>query len=177
MPQQSKLLEGLNSEQEQAVTHGDGPLLIVAGAGTGKTTVITRRIAYLIEKGVKPDQILALAFGEKAAGEMEERLDLLLPTGGYYNLQISTFHAFGEHILREYGIEIGLPDFKVLDGVGQWLLVRNNLDKFDLDYYRPLGNPTKFIKAMISHFARLKDELITPQEYLDYAEKQIMALM
>ncbi len=167
----SKLLEGLNVEQKKAVTHRDGPLLIVAGAGTGKTTVITRRIAYLIEQGVKPEQILALAFGEKAAGEMEERLDLLLPTGGYYNLQISTFHAFAEQILHEYGLEIGLPDFKVLDEVGQWLLIRNNLDKFDLQYYRPIGNPTKFIKAMLAHFSRLKDELVSPEEYLGYAEK------
>src|SRR3989338_533307 len=171
----SKLLDGLNAEQEKAVTHKDGPLLIVAGAGTGKTTVITRRIAYLIEQGAKPDEILALAFGEKAAGEMEERVDMLVPTG-YVNMQISTFHAFGEQILREYGIEIGLPDFKVLNEVGQWLLVRNNLDKFDLDYYRPLGNPTKFIKAMLSHFSRLKDELISPEEYLDYAEKLRLSL-
>jgi len=168
--QKSKPLEGLNSDQEKAVTHKDGPLLIVAGAGTGKTTVITRRIAYLIEQGTNPEEILALAFGEKAAGEMEERVDLLVPTG-YVNMQISTFHAFGEQILREYGIEIGLPDFKVLNEVGQWLIIRNNLDKFELDYYRPLGNPTKFIKAMLSHFSRLKDELILPEEYLDYAEK------
>ena len=165
-----KLLEGLNSEQEKAVTHEHGPLLIVAGAGTGKTTVITRRIAYLIEQGVKPEEILALAFGEKAAGEMEERVDMLLPHG-FVNVNISTFHAFGERILREYGIEMGLPDFKVLDGVGQWLLLRSNLEKFNLDYYRPLGNPTKFIKAMLSHFSRLKDELISPEEYLDYGEK------
>jgi len=170
----SKVLEGLNSEQEKAVTHREGPLLIVAGAGTGKTTVITRRIAYLIEQGVKPEEILALAFGEKAAGEMEERVDQLLPTG-YVNVQISTYHSFGEQILREYGLEIGLPDFKVLDEVGQWLLVRNNLDKFDLDYYRPLGNPTKFVRAMLSHFSRLKDELVSPQDYLDYAEKQTLA--
>lgn len=173
---QSKLLDGLNDEQKQAVTHGQGPLLIVAGAGTGKTTVITRRIAYLIEQGLaKPEEILALAFGEKAAAEMEERVDQLLPYG-YYNLQISTFHSFGEHVLREHGIEIGLPDFKVLDEVGQWLLVRNNLDKFNLDYYRPLGNPTRFIKALVSHFARAKDELITPAEYLEYAEKLRLAL-
>lgn len=166
----SKTLEGLNQEQEEATRHGDGPLLIVAGAGTGKTTVITRRIGYLIEQGVKPEEILALAFGEKAALEMEERVDQLLPYG-YYNLQISTFHSFGEKVLREQGLEIGLPDFKVLDEVGQWLLIRNNLEKFDLDYYRPLGNPTRFIKALVSHFSRAKDELISPREYLEYAEK------
>ena len=152
------------------MTHGEGPLLIVAGAGTGKTTVITRRVAYLIERGIKPEQILALAFGDKAAQEMEERADKLLPYG-YYNLQISTFHAFAESVLKEHSLEIGLPDFKVLDEVGQWLLIRNNLEKFDLDYYRPLGNPTRFIKALVTHFARAKDELITPEEYLGYAEK------
>ncbi|MDP3740897.1 MAG: UvrD-helicase domain-containing protein, partial [bacterium] len=166
----SNILEGLNSEQKEAITHGKGPLLIVAGAGTGKTTVITRRIAYLIEQGAKPESILAMAFGEKAAAEMAERVDLLLPYG-YYNLQISTFHSFCERVLKEYGLEIGLPDFKVLDEVGQWLLVRNNLEKFDLDYYRPLGNPTRFIRALVSHFARCKDELVTPAEYLEYAEK------
>ena len=170
-----KLLDGLNKEQEQAVTHGEGPLLIVAGAGTGKTTVITRRIAYLIEQGAKSEEILALAFGEKAAGEMEERVDQLVPTG-FVNIHISTYHSFGEQILKEHGLEIGLPDFKVLDEVGQWLLVRNNLDKFNLDYYRPLGNPTKFIRAMVSHFGRLKDEMVSPEEYLDYAEKQKLAL-
>ena len=96
----SKLLSNLNAVQEKAVIHKDGPLLIVAGAGTGKTTVITRRIAYLIEQGVKPGEILAMAFGEKAAGEMEERVDQLVPTG-FVNIQISTFHSFGEQILKE----------------------------------------------------------------------------
>ncbi|MBI4050111.1 MAG: ATP-dependent helicase [Candidatus Doudnabacteria bacterium] len=166
----SKLLEGLNEAQRQAATHGEGPLLIVAGAGTGKTTVITRRVAYFIEQGTKPEEILALAFGERAAAEMEERVDELLPLG-VVNIQVSTFHAFCEQVLHEYGIAIGLPDFKILDEVGQWLLIRNNLEKFDLQYYRPLGNPTKFIKALVKHFARAKDELVTPDEYLDYAEK------
>jgi len=169
-----KILEGLNSEQLEAATHGEGPLLIVAGAGTGKTTVITRRIARLIEQGVEPDEILALAFGDKAAAEIEERVDLLLPYGSY-NLQISTFHAFGESVLREHGLEIGLPDFKVLDEVGQWLLVRNNLERFSLDYYRPLGNPTRFIRALVQHFGRAKDELVSPEDYLAYAEKVKLA--
>lgn len=173
--QKSTVLAGLNEEQVKAVTHGEGPLLIVAGAGTGKTTVIMRRIAHLIENGVKPEEILALAFGDKAAAEMEERADRLLPLG-YYDLQISTFHAFGELVLREHGLEIGLPEFKVLDEVGQWLLMRNNFEKFDLDYYRPLGNPTRFIKAFIRHFAKAKDELITPEEYLAHVEKLKMSL-
>ncbi|MBU4125290.1 ATP-dependent helicase, partial [Patescibacteria group bacterium] len=167
----SGLTEKLNKEQSQAVTHREGPLLIVAGAGTGKTTVITQRIAYIIERGwAKSDEILALTFTEKAAGEMEERVDRLLPMG-YLDLWISTFHSFGERILKEHGLEIGLPaDFKLLNEFEQWSLVRKNLDKFNLDYYRPMGNPAKFIHALIKHFSRAKDEDISPADYLQYAE-------
>src|SRR3990172_6266386 len=83
------LLDDLNQAQKEAVTHGDGPLLIVAGAGTGKTTVITRRIAWLIREGrAKGDEILGLTFTDKAAGEMEERVDRLLPMG-YLDLYLS----------------------------------------------------------------------------------------
>ena len=88
------ILEDLNEEQKKAVMFNEGPLLIVAGAGTGKTTVITRRIAHLIERKLaKSDEILALTFTEKAAGEMAERLDKLLPYG-YVDLWVHTFHSF-----------------------------------------------------------------------------------
>ena len=165
-------LKKLNNEQKEAVVHGKGPLLIVAGAGTGKTTVITQRIAYLIEKGeANPEEILAVTFTDKAAEEMEERVDKLLPYG-YVDLWISTFHSFCERVLREYALDIGLPaDFKVLDNTAGWLLVYRNLDKFSLNYYKPLGNPTKFIQALISHFSHCKDQGIYPEDYLEYAEK------
>jgi DNA helicase-2/ATP-dependent DNA helicase PcrA len=166
-----KYLENLNNEQKEAVLCKEGPLLIVAGAGTGKTTVITRRLAYLIETGLaKSQEILAVTFTEKAAGEMEERVDRLLPFG-YLDLWVSTFHSFCERILKEYGLDIGLStDFKLLDETAAWLLVRQNLDKFKLDYYRPLGNPTKFIHALLTHFSRCKDEVIEPKDYLKYAD-------
>lgn len=166
-------LEGLNPEQIKAVTHDEGPLLIVAGAGTGKTAVVTKRIAWLIEqKKAAPDQILALTFTEKASTEMEERVDRLLPMG-YVNLWVSTFHSFADRILKDYGLDIGLPaDFKLLSTTEQWLLVKQNLDKFDLDYYRPLGNPTKFIHALIKHFSRAKDEEVYPEDYLRLAESK-----
>src|SRR3989344_542807 len=165
------LLEGLNTAQEKAVTFNEGPLMIVAGAGTGKTTVITRRIAYLIDKGLRPDNLLALTFTEKAAAEMEERVDRLLPYG-YYDLWISTFHSFCERILKQHALDIGVSnDFKILDNIQQWLLVRQNLHLFELDYYKPIGNPTKFIYALLKHFSKAKDEEISPQEYLDYAQK------
>lgn len=166
------ILEGLNNEQQEAVTHTKGPLLIIAGAGTGKTTVVTRRIAHLIESGLaRPEEILALTFTEKAAGEMEERVEQLLPMG-FFDLWISTFHAFGERILTDHALDIGLPnDFQLLSDTEQMLMLREHIEDFDLDYYRPKGNPTKFVQALISHFSRLKDEDITPQEYLAYAEK------
>jgi len=164
-------LSYLNKDQKQAVTHDQGPAILIAGAGTGKTTVITQRIAYLIEqKKAKTDEILALTFTEKAAGEMAERVDKLLPLG-YSDLWIQTFHAFAEKILKDYALEIGLSnDFKLLDSTAAWMLVRENLDKFDLDYYSPLGSPTRFIHALLSHFSRLKDEVIYPEEYLEYAQ-------
>ncbi|MDO8436100.1 MAG: UvrD-helicase domain-containing protein [bacterium] len=164
--------EKLNKEQKEAVVYDKGPLLIVAGAGTGKTTVITQRIVYLIEKGeAKPEEILAVTFTEKAAAEMEERVDRLLPYG-YVDLWISTFHSFCERVLRDYALDIGLPaDFKILDNTAGWLLVYRNLDKFDLNYYKPLGNPTKFIQALISHFSHCKDQAVYPEDYLEYAEK------
>jgi len=148
-------LENLNTEQKQAVIFKDGPCLIIAGAGTGKTTVITRRIAWLIEqKLAQPEEILALTFTDKASQEMEERVDKLLPYG-YVELWISTFHSFCQRILEEHALDIGLPiDFKLLDQTQQAFLVQQNFSKFNLDYYRPLGNPTKFISALIKHFSR-----------------------
>ena len=167
----NKILKGLNSEQKKAVIHGQGPLLIIAGAGTGKTTVITRRVAWLILNNlVKTDQILALTFTDKAAQEMEERIDKLLPYG-YVDLWVSTFHSFCERILQQHALDIGLPlNFKLLNQAQQSFLVQDNFDKFDLDYYRPLGNPTKFIQSLVKHFSRAKDELISPEEYLDYVD-------
>ncbi len=161
----------LNKSQKQAVEYVGGPLLIVAGAGTGKTTVITKKISYLVkEKGVKPEEILALTFTDKAAEEMQERVDVLLDIG-YLDLQISTFHVFCQNILENYGLDVGLPNqFKLMTGTDAWLLMKENLYDFNLDYYRPLGNPSRNIYALISHFSKCKDELISPAEYLEYAK-------
>ena len=162
----------LNEEQKQAVIFTQGPLLIVAGAGTGKTAVITERIAYLIKNNkAKAEEILALTFTDKAATEMEERVDALLDYG-YMNLWISTFHSFCERILKEHGLDVGLStDFRLLDQTSAWLFVKQNLDKFQFNYYKPLGKQTKFITALISHFSRCKDQNIFPEDYLEYSDK------
>ncbi|MBI4257188.1 ATP-dependent helicase [Candidatus Uhrbacteria bacterium] len=165
------VLTKLNEEQREAVTHIDGPLMIVAGAGTGKTTVVTHRIAWLIGEGhATSEEILALTFTDKAAGEMEERVDRLLPYG-YVDLQISTFHSFAEKLLRQYGAELGLSrDFQLMTELDAWLLARQQFDRFELDYYRPLGNPTKYIRSLLTHFSRVKDLGLDSDDYQTFVE-------
>ncbi|HUV72505.1 MAG TPA: ATP-dependent DNA helicase [Clostridia bacterium] len=162
----------LNPEQLKAIQHGEGPLLIIAGAGTGKTTVITERIKYfIIEQKVSPGELLALTFTEKAAREMEERVDVVLPLG-YANMWISTFHSFADRILRDEAVNIGLdPNFRVMTQAENIHFLRKNLFEFELEYYRPLGNPNKFIEGLLQHFSRLKDEDVVVTDYFDYLKK------
>ncbi|MBU1905459.1 MAG: UvrD-helicase domain-containing protein [Candidatus Omnitrophica bacterium] len=166
-----KILEGLNKEQLEAVKHKDGPLLIIAGAGTGKTSVITSRIAWLLSEGLaKTNEILSLTFTDKASQEMLERVDILVPYG-YTDIWISTFHAFGDKLLRENALVAGLnPDFKVLSRAESVVFFREHLFEFDLSYFRPLADPTRFIEALVSLFSRAKDEDVSPEEYLNYAQ-------
>ena len=166
-----RILEGLDAPQRAAVTHEAGPLLIIAGAGTGKTTVITRRIAHLIAaRRARPAEILALTFTDKAAAEMEERVDTLVPYG-YADVQISTFHAFGDRLIKENALELGLtPDFRVLTRAEQVIFLRDHLFEFPLRHYRPLGDPTRHLQAVLSLISRFKDEDVGPDEYLAHAE-------
>jgi DNA helicase II / ATP-dependent DNA helicase PcrA len=161
----------LNSAQQEAVEHVDGPLMIVAGAGTGKTTVVAQKIKFLIDNGLaKPTEILALTFNEKAAAEMQDRVDSLMDRS-YLDIEISTFHSFCQRLLEQYGLDIGLPNyFKILTPTDVWIMMSRRLHEFNLDYYRPLGNPTRHLHELIRHFAKCKDEMISPQEYLEYAE-------
>lgn len=169
-----KILKDLNKEQQQAVKHKKGPLLIIAGAGTGKTTVITTRIAYLIaNKLAKPEEILALTFTEKAANEMEERVDIMLPYG-FVDTQISTFHSFGEKILTEYAFNLGInTDFKVLSEEEQAMFFNERIFSFDLVYFRPGSNPLKYVRPILNFFSRCKDEVLTPKDIIKYAKHKI----
>lgn len=163
----------LNKEQQRAVKYNKGPLLIIAGAGTGKTSVIVEKIKYLVKKKLaKPEQILALTFTEKAASEMEERVDKAMPYG-YFQMNISTFHSFADQILKENGFQIGLsPSYRLMTEAETVLLLKKNLFLFKLNYFRPLGNPNKFIEALLQHFSRLRDEDISPEEYLKWVKKK-----
>ncbi|MBT3865461.1 UvrD-helicase domain-containing protein [Candidatus Peregrinibacteria bacterium] len=168
------LLENLNDKQKAAVMHNRGPLLIIAGAGTGKTRVITSKILHLIQNDkMKSSEILALTFTEKASAEMVERVDIQMPLG-YEEVWIKTFHGFCDKVLRESGHEIGLdPNYKLLDKLQQWVFVKERLFDFDLKYFRPLGNPNSFINILTTHFGRIKEEFITPAEYVEYAKKMV----
>src|SRR2546426_462173 len=167
-----RILEGLNEAQRTAVSHDAGPLLIIAGAATGKPTVITRRIAWLIaQKKARPEEILALTFTDKAAAEMEERVDTLVPYG-YADVEIATFHAFGDRLLREHALELGLqPDFRVLNRAEQVIFLRDRLFQLPVERYRPLGDPTRHLQALITLISRCKDEDISPEEYAAHADR------
>jgi len=167
-----EILAGLNQEQAEAVTHKKGPLLIIAGAGTGKTTAITRRIAWLLSEGLsRPEEILALTFTDKAARQMQEKVDILVPYG-YTDIWISTFHAFGDRLLRENALVAGLnPDFKVMTQPEAAVFLREHLFEFTLKHYRPLAEPTRFIEAMLSLFSRARDEDVSTAEYEDFAQR------
>src|SRR2546425_923746 len=166
------ILDGLNDAQREAVTHDTGPLLIVAGAGTGKTTVITRRIAHLIAQGkARPEETLALTLPDRAAAEMGARVDELVPYGSA-DVEIATFHAFGDALLRGHSLEIGLQnDFSVLSRADQVIFRRDRLFALPLARYRPLGDPTRYLQSLITLFSRCKDEDIAPAEYLACAAR------
>lgn len=166
------LLRGLNREQRRAVTHGDGPLLVIAGPGTGKTEVVTRRVAWLIATHrAQPRQILALTFTEAAADEMQARVDLLVPYG-QAEAQIHTFHALGDRLLREHAFELGLPgDVRLINRAEAIVLLRDNLFDLGLERYRPLGDPARFLGALVDLFGRAKDEGIDPARLTDYAAR------
>ena len=164
------LLDHLTAAQRDAVLHDAGPLLIIAGAGTGKTTVITRRIAWLLAaKRARPEDILALTFTEKAADEMEERVDVLVPYG-YLNIGVHTFHAFGDSLLREHALKVGMtPNFRVLSQAEQLVFLRQHVFDLPLSEFRPPTDPTRFLDALATVFARAKDEAVSPEEFLAYA--------
>ncbi len=169
---QDNLVADLNPAQLEAVTHGRGPQLVVAGAGTGKTAVITRRIAHLVSsKQCQAREILALTFTDKAAEEMESRVDLLVPYG-FTDTTICTFHAFGDRILREQGVLLGISsDYKVMSKVEQLVFLRENLFELPLVKLRPLADPARHLQLLIKIISRAKDEDVSPADYQNYCRQ------
>jgi DNA helicase-2/ATP-dependent DNA helicase PcrA len=166
------ILAGLNDEQLAAVTHEGGPLLIVAGAGTGKTAVVTRRIAWLIAtRRARPEHILALTFTDKAAAEMESRVDVLVPFG-FVGATISTFHAFCARMVRDHAVELGLTtQLRVETPAEIQVFLRERLFDLGLRRYLPLGSPDGILRALMTVFDRARNEDVDPARYLAWAEQ------
>lgn len=156
----------LNDAQKKVVEHTDGPLLVVAGAGTGKTRVIVEKIGKLLDEGVQPEEILAVTFTEKAASEMLDRI-LTSRSGLLLGLSVSTFNGYGNAILKEFGVNIGIPrNFNLLSEQGQIVFFRERLDLFELEHLLPLTtNPDGIITEVLRHISRLKQLVITPEQY------------
>jgi len=151
------LLKDLTFPQQEAVTHFEGPLLILAGAGSGKTRVITRRVAWLLHQGVRPSNILAITFTNKAAGEMKARVNDLVPGNRVW---ISTFHSLGARLLRQYGERIGLHrDFTIYDTDDRTKVVKQSLEAAGIDN-------VKFTPERIGGaIGKAKNQLLTPEKY------------
>src|SRR5438445_7302639 len=156
-----------NEAQRRASTHGEGPLLVIAGAGTGKTRVITERIRDLLEPGasLSGENSLALTFTDKAAGEMKSRVVKAVGERGK-DVTLKTFHAFCESLLKDV-----YSDHVMLDKVDHWILLRRNLNRLQLDRYRRLAEPGQFLSDFIEFFSRCQDELVSCGDYHRYAER------
>ncbi len=157
----SQLLEGLNNAQYQAVINYDSPSLIIAGAGSGKTRVLTARIAYMIEKGVNPINILALTFTKKAASQMRERIDQMMPNGRSRFIQMGTFHSIFARILRENAERIGFSKtFTIYEPSDCKNLIKSIVKELNLgdDKYKPA--------TILSRISYAKNSLVTPGAYL-----------
>ena len=148
----------LNTEQQEAVLHTEGPLLILAGAGSGKTRVLTHRAAYLMGQGVKPWNILAITFTNKAAGEMRERIDQIAGMGSE-SVWVSTFHSMCVRILRRFIDRLGFDtSFSIYDTDDQKSVMKDVCKKLEID--------TKITKerTLLAAISRAKDELVSPAE-------------
>ena len=153
-------LDGLNPQQKEAVLHRDGPIMIIAGAGSGKTKVITTRIAHLMASGVDAFHILALTFTNKAAAEMKERIEKILGNSEARNLYIGTFHSVFARILRAEAPKLGFPsNFTIYDGEDAKSVLKTIIKEKNLDdkHYKP--------NTVLGRISQAKNALVSPEEY------------
>ena len=163
-PVSTTIGEQLNAQQKSAVEHGEGPLLVVAGAGTGKTRVITERIRHLLacDPDLPGNAILGLTFTDKAAAEMKHRVAKTAGERGRA-VCLGTFHGFCNSLLLERD-----PQLKTLEKEDHWVLLRRNLAILALERYRRLAEPGQFLGDFVQFFSRCQDELVTPDDYERY---------
>ena len=163
----------LDESQHRAAENAVCPTLVAAGPGTGKTQTLTRRIEFLLGRGVEPKRILALTFSNKAAEEMRARIGRVNPHAAA-QIQVMTFHAYGFDILRTYYAEAGLETHSnLLDKIDALLYLEKNLEVLKLDHYQMLHDPTANLTAILGAVSRAKDELCAPEEYQKLGGKML----
>src|SRR5450432_1121665 len=156
-----------DAQQQQAIEHVAGPMLVVAGAGTGKTTVLIHRIAHLVRQGhARPDEILALTYTDNAAKEMLDRARNELPSEDSAGLQVCTFHAYCNELLKRRG-----RGFGVLVDEDLWVFLRRNIRELKLKHFVRAANVSEFLKDLKEFMRRCQDELVGPEEYREYVRR------
>ncbi len=164
----------LNSEQEAAVSYVGEPLLIIAGAGTGKTRVITERIARLLEKNpdLRPQEILALTFTDRATEEMAGRIRARLADHEEGKVRVHTFHSFALRLLKEQSAHLRQEkETELLDNIDFWILLRRHIERLDLQVFWKNAEPGKFLKDLIEFMSRANDELVSVEDYEHYVQQ------
>jgi DNA helicase-2/ATP-dependent DNA helicase PcrA len=156
-----------DERQRAAIEHVWGPMLVIAGAGTGKTTVLIRRIARLIQQGhARPNEIIALTYTDNAAREMQERVRAEICGTDVSRLQVTTFHAYCNNLLIGCGKQFGVLDDKDL-----WIYLRKRLRELNLKYFVRAANVSKFLDDLLEFMRRCQDELVGPEKYAHYVEQ------
>src|SRR3954451_13839427 len=163
---------GLTADQQRIVEWGDGPVVVIAGAGTGKTRVIVERVRHLLaaRDDLLPEQILVLTYNVKAARELRDRLDAMVGTTVRARIAVSNFHSFCQRILTENAADAGLPARPdVLDGVAQVLLLRDILVEAPLIYH---SRSNWTLGGLVGFINRAKDELVGPDEFDAFVDEE-----
>ncbi|MBP1908575.1 ATP-dependent helicase [Methanolobus bombayensis] len=162
----------LNSGQLRAVSYTEGPSLILAGPGSGKTFTITEKVVNLIENGLKPDRILALTFSEKAAGEMEERIENIIGTGS--GIDVSTFHSFCNNIIREFSFDLGInSSVRLISKEHSNVWGINHIDTFGFENIIIPHSPYDLIDSLLEGVSQFHDHLILPSDIHSYVDTQL----
>ncbi len=162
----------LNSEQLRAVSYTSGPSLILAGPGSGKTFTITEKVVNLIESGLKPDRILALTFSEKAAGEMEERIERKIGSGS--GIDVSTFHSFCNNIIREFSFDLGINSgVRLISKEHSNVWGIKHIDTFGFEKITIPHSPYDLIDSLLEGVSQFQDHLILPSDIHDYVDTQL----
>src|SRR5215204_7020368 len=168
-------LDGLNRAQEAAVAHADGPLAVVAGAGTGKTQTVVRRFAWLVDQGLAAEQILVLTFSAAAAADLRERLEALLESP-YEELHVETFRSFCLRLLQDEALEAGVDPFlSPVTPADRLALLLERIDDLSLRDHEIRGNPAPLLASFVARIDRLKDEMISADDYRAHAETALAA--